>query len=69
MSGLCDVRYREGMPATRHVLARLGSDTIKMGLGGVGLEGRRWTELSQDCLPCWALVLAVMSLLILLPES
>jgi hypothetical protein len=68
MSGLYDFGVREGTPATKYVLARLGSDTIKMGLGGIGLEGRSWTELAKDRVPCWALVLAVLNLLVLLPE-
>jgi hypothetical protein len=51
------------------LLAWIRSDMIKMGLGGLGLEGRRWTELAYDRVLCWGLVLAVLKLLVLLPKS
>jgi hypothetical protein len=50
-------------------LAWIRSDMIEMGLGGLGLEGRRWTELAYDRVQCWDVVLAVLKLLVLLPEN
>jgi hypothetical protein len=42
---------------------------IKMGLSEVVREDERWMELAQDHVQWWALVLAVLNLQILLPES
>jgi len=36
--------------------------------GRLGLEGRKWMELAQNCVQWRALVLAVLNLLVLLPE-
>jgi hypothetical protein len=35
----------------------------------VGCEDVRWMELAQDHMHLWALVLAVLNLCVLLPES
>jgi len=39
-----------------------------MDLREIGCEDGRWMELAQDCVQWQALVLAVLSLLVLLPE-
>ena len=41
----------------------------RMELREIGCEDGRWMELAQDCVQWWALVLAVLNLLVLLPES
>ena len=40
-----------------------------MDLREIGCEDGRWIELAQDRVQCQALVLAVLNLLVLLPES
>ena len=40
-----------------------------MDLMEIGCENRRWMELAQDCVLWWALVLALLKLCVLLPES
>jgi hypothetical protein len=40
-----------------------------MGVKEVGCEDGRWIELAQDCVQWRALVLAVLNLQVLLPES
>jgi hypothetical protein len=39
-----------------------------MDLRETGFEDGRWMELAQDRVEWWALVLAVLNLLVLLPE-
>jgi hypothetical protein len=41
----------------------------RMELREIGCEDGRWMELAQDCVQWWALVLAMLNLLVLLPES
>jgi hypothetical protein len=40
-----------------------------MDLGKIDCENGRWIELAQYCIQRWALVLAVLKLLVLLPEG
>ena len=42
---------------------------IKMDLGDICCGDESWIELAQDRIQMWALVLAVLKLLVLLPES
>jgi hypothetical protein len=42
---------------------------IELCLTQVGCEDGRWMELAQDCVQWWALVLVVLNIQILLPES
>ena len=41
----------------------------KIDLIYIDYEDGRWMELAQDCVQWWALVLAVLNLCVLLPES
>ena len=42
---------------------------IKLALGEICCGDERWIELAEDRIQMWALVLAVLKLLFLLPES
>ena len=46
-----------------------GESYTKMDLAEIGCEDGRWMELAQDRVQWWALVLAVLNICVLLPES
>ena len=41
----------------------------KMDLNEIDCEDGRWLKLGEDCVQWWGLVLAVLNLCVLLPES
>jgi hypothetical protein len=58
-------------PAPRGKVAVFGQGTVgvKQLMGVTGCDGAMWIELAQDRVQWWALVLAVLSRCVLLPES
>jgi hypothetical protein len=65
-------RILEGNPPGKRPLGRSRKrweDNVKMDLREVGCEDGKWIELALDRVRWWALVLSVLDLRIILPES